>query len=127
MGDMFQSLRYSQYSLRIGLAIVYVWFGVDKFIHAAYWIDTWMPLWAQHAARAIGMSPTNVVLLLGIFEVLMATSLLTGFFLRIFAAVGLAILVLVLAFHGFNEIMVRDIAIISALVALILWPERRYA
>lgn len=123
---MFESLRYPQLALRIGLAAVYVWFGIDKFIQPEYWIGTWMPSWGQHAAQAIGMSATNVIILCGIFEVLVATSLVTGFFMRVFASIAIALLVAALIVHGLDEVLVRDIGLIAGLLALAIWPERRY-
>jgi uncharacterized membrane protein YphA (DoxX/SURF4 family) len=123
---MFASLRYSQLSIRIGLAIVYLWFGIDKFIQPDYWINAWMPVWAQHIAQEIGMSATNVIILIGIFEVLVATSLVTGFFMRVFAVIAIAFLATGLVVHGFNEVLVRDVGLIAGLLALAIWPERRY-
>lgn len=124
---MYQSLRSSYLSLRIGLAAVFLWFGVNKFIQPQYWVDAWMPQWAQHVAQAIGMSPMNAVFLIGIFEVLVAVSLVTGFFTRAFASAAIVFLFTVLVANGINEIVVRDIGLIAALVALVIWPQRRYA
>ncbi len=124
---MYQSLQVSQLSIRIGLAAVFLWFGVNKFIQPQSWVDAWMPQWAQHAALAVGMSATNAVFLLGIFEVLVAISLATGFFTRAFASAAAVFLLVVLVVSGLNGIVVRDIGLIAALVALVIWPERRYA
>lgn len=124
---MYQSLHASQLSLRIGLAAVFLWFGVNKFIQPQYWVDAWMPQWAQRIAQTMGMSATNAVFLIGIFEVLVAVSLVTGFFTRAFASAAIVFLLTVLVANGLNEIVVRDIGLIAALVALVIWPQRRYA
>ncbi len=124
---MYKSLHASQMSIRIGLAVVFLWFGVNKFIQPQYWVDAWMPQWAQHAAQVIGMSATDVIFLNGIFEVLVAVSFVTGFFTRAFAMAAIVFLGAILAIHGLDEVMVRDIGLIAALVALVIWPERRYA
>ena len=123
---MYQSLQSSQLALRIGLAAVFVWFGIDKFIQPQYWVDAYMPQWAQHLAQAIGMSTTNAIFLIGIFEVLVAISLATGFFSRLFAAAATVFLVAIFVSTGPNLIVVRDIGLIAGLVALVIWPERRY-
>src|SRR5512143_514655 len=112
---MYQSLNSSQLVLRIGLAVVFVWFGIDKFIQPQYWIDAWMPLWAQQAAQGIGMSTTNAIFLIGIFEVLVAISLATGFFSRLFAAGALVFLIVIFATVGPNLIVVRDIGLMAGL------------
>ncbi|MEK9208526.1 MAG: DoxX family membrane protein [Patescibacteria group bacterium] len=124
---MYQSLHASQLSLRIGLAAVFLWFGVNKFIQPQYWVDAWMPQWAQHIAQAMGMGVTNAIFLIGIFEVLVAVSLVTGFFTRGFASAAIVFLLAVLMTSGLNEIVVRDIGLIASLAALVIWPQRRYA
>jgi uncharacterized membrane protein YphA (DoxX/SURF4 family) len=73
------------------------------------------------------MTVTNVVFLIGIFEVLVAVSLVTGFFTRAFASAAILFLLMVLVANGLNEIVVRDIGLIAALAALVIWPQRRYA
>jgi uncharacterized membrane protein YphA (DoxX/SURF4 family) len=123
---MFESLRYSRIILRIGLAAVYLWFGVDKFIRPEYWIGAWMPVWAQHATQAIGMGAVNAAILLGLFEVLVATSLVTGFFVRIFALIAIVFLAIGLIVHGLSDALVGDIGLIAGLLALAIWPDRRY-
>ena len=124
---MYTSLHASQMSIRTGLALVFLWFGIDKFIQPQYWIDAWMPQWAQHGAQVVGMSAMDAVFLVGIFEVLVAVSFVTGFFTRAFSAAAIVFLIGTLAVHGLDEVMVRDIGLIAALVALVIWPERRYA
>lgn len=126
---MFQSIRYSQLALRIGLAIVFLWFGVHKFIEPQYWLDTWVPLSVQSVVQGIGVAPRDLINLIGLFEVLVAVSLVTGFFMRYFAiAAGLFLVsISITAVGGFNEVLVRDIGLLGGLVAIVLWPQRTYA
>ncbi len=123
---MFQSLRYSQIALRLGLAVVFLWFGIDKFIQPQYWLDAWVPQGIQAFASRSGIGPIDLMHLLGIVEVLVALSLATGFFMRYFAAAAAVLLIGVIAMHGFSELLVRDVGLVGGLVALILWPERTY-
>ena len=124
---MFQSLRYSQIALRLGLAVVFLWFGIDKFIQPQYWLDAWVPQGVQVLVGRLGIGPTDLMHLLGIMEVLVALSLATGFFMRYFSGVAAAFLVIVMSVNGFKDILlVLDIALIGALIALVLWPERTY-
>lgn len=125
--DMFQSLRHSQWALRAGLAVVFFWFGVDKFIHAQYWLDAWVPQSVEGFVISIGIGTTDLMYLMGIFEVLIAVSIATGFFMRFFAAAASAFIVAVIVTHGFGEVLVRDIGILGGLLALVLWPERSYS
>lgn len=123
---MFRSHRYSQLVLRFSLAGVFLWFGIGKFLQTQYWVDAWMPERIQNLASGVGMSPVNMVILIGIFEVLVASSLLTGYFQRWFALAAVVFLLVVLFFNGLNEVMVRDIGLMGALLALVMWPQRRY-
>ena len=123
---MFQSARYSQIALRIGLALVFFWFGISKFIMPQYWIDAWMPQSIQHLVTLIHLTPKDFIFLNAIFEILVGVSLLTGFFTRIFSSVAIVFLLMVTLFNGVTEVTIRDVGLIGAFVALVLWPERTY-
>src|SRR5687767_7497363 len=100
---MFQSFRHSQIALRIGLAIVFVWYGVDKLIQPQYWLDAWVPLTVQGIASRLGAGPGDLIYLVGIFEILVAISLATGFFMRYFSAMAVLFLGFVMAINGFIQ------------------------
>lgn len=123
---MFHSLRASHLALRIGLALVFLWFGADKFIHPQYWADAWLPRNIADLTVRMGMSVRDLMFLNGIFEVLVAVSLVSGFFIRTFASLGAAFLLTVFAVHvrGATEVVIRDVGLFGGLAALILWPER---
>ena len=118
------STKYSQIALRVCLAAVFFWFGVDKFIHPAYWLDAWVPAWTVALVSKFGASGTQFIYLNGVFEVLIGLSLVSGVFMRFFSLLGILFLAGVMIFTGFSEILVRDIGLIGALAALFLWPER---
>jgi len=121
-----QSLKLSHLIIRLTLAAVFIWFGIDKFIHPQYWIDAWLPQAVASWLMGIGIGVREFIYLNGIVEILIGVSLISTLVLRLFAAIGVLLLVAAMFFHGFNEILVRDIALIGALTALILWPDRRY-
>lgn len=123
---MFQTNRYSQLALRFSLAAVFLWFGIGSFLQPQYWADSWIPDSIDRIVTTVGMSPVNFVILIGILHVLIAVSLMTGFFQRWFAAAGAVYLVLVMGFHGINEALVRDVGLVGSLIALAVWPERHY-
>jgi len=126
MGDMFASPRTAQLVLRIGLAIVFLWFGIDKFIQPQFWLDAWVPVAVQNLFERVSVMPHDLIHLVGIFEVLVGLSLATGFFLRYFAIAGSVFLVAVFVAHPFNEVLIRDVGLLAGLVSLVLWPERTY-
>ena len=123
---MFLSVRYSQFVLRVGLAVVFLWFGVDKFIHPQYWLDAWVPQAVQTFAGHAGMNPRELVNLIAMFEVLVGISLVTGFFMRYFAAAAIVFLLVNFGFNGIQLELARDIGLLGGLVALVIWPERAY-
>lgn len=123
---MFASPRTAQLVLRIGLAIVFLWFGIDKFIQPQYWLDAWVPVSVQSMVGRIGIMPRDFIHLNGIFEILVGLSLATGFFLRYFAIAGAVFLVAVSVTHAFSEVLIRDVGLLAGLISLVLWPERTY-
>lgn len=85
-----------------------------------------MPQWLQHFASALHASPANIAILIGILEVLIAISIASSFFVRIFASLAIVLLVLMAVTHQPSELLAQDIGLVGALVALVMWPERRY-
>ena len=111
--------------LRIGLAAVFLWFGIDKFFHPTYWINAWVPGGVLSFFDGFRINDLQFIYLNGIFEVLIGLSLLTGIFIRFFSGLAILFLVLVIVLIGFNEVIVRDIGLISGFAALVVWPKRR--
>lgn len=123
---MFQSIRASQLALRIGLALTFLWFGVHAFVDPQYWIQAWIPASIRDAAAGTAVSPRDLANLVGIFAILTAASLATGYFMRAFAIAAIMFLLVAAVVRGPSEMLARDTALIGALVALFLWPERSY-
>lgn len=110
---MFQSIRSSQIALRICLAVVFLWFGLAKFIEPHVWIAT------LHI-------PASFVFLIGIFDIVLAVALASGFFMRWFAGGELVFLAVFLIASGLDDTSVAIIGLMGGLMALILWPDRSY-
>ena len=122
---MFQSLRYSNLFLRLGLAAVFIWFGVDKFLHPEYWLSAWIPQSALSLASKVGIGGTDVVYAVGVFELLVGASVLSNVFIKIFSVLALLFLTTVLFTFGISEVLIRDIGLMGGLLSLLFWPERR--
>src|SRR3989338_6074562 len=124
---MFSSLRYAHIFIRVGFAILFAWFGIHKLLIPEYWTNNWMPDWLISSVSNIGISGNQIVYLIGIFEILVALSLLTGVFLNTFAVLAILFLagniVAQWDFRSFNEIIIRDIVLIATLVGLLMWPN----
>lgn len=123
---MFQSLKYSNVILRISLAIVFFWFGIDKFFHPDYWVNAWVPQSVFLFAANFKIRPIDIIYISGVFEVLVGTSLVTNIFIAFFSSLAVLFLGSIMLFNGFSEILVRDIGLIGALLSLIFWPKDRF-
>ncbi len=122
---MWQSLRISHLVLRLSLAAVFLWFGIDKFFHPAYWLNTWMPSSFVSLGAVFHISASSLMYSLGVVELLVGISLVSNMFVDFFALVAIILLVTISLFYGFNEILVRDIGIMGGLLALFFWPSSR--
>lgn len=120
---MFQSLRYSNLVLRLSLAIVFFWFGIDKFFHPDYWANAWVPQSVTLFVANFKIRPIDIIYISGVFEVLVGTSLVTNLFITLFSSWAVLFLISIMFFSGFSEVLVRDIGLIGALLSLIFWPR----
>lgn len=122
---MFQSLRYSNIFLRLGLAAVFIWFGIDKFLNPEYWLSAWVSQSVIAIASKIGLSGMDIVYSSGGFELLVGASILSNIFIKIFSVLAIVFLTMILFTFGINEVVVRDVGLIGGFLALLFWPERK--
>ncbi len=109
---MFSSAKYSYLALRLGLAAVFLWFGINKITHPSYWLNAWM-------------TTSQIIYLCGVFEILTGVSLATGIFSKFFSVLAIVFLVGAAIFVSSGDVMIRDIGLIGGLVAVFLWPAPR--
>ena len=109
---MFNSAKYSYLALRLGLAAVFFWFGIDKIIHPSYWLNAWM-------------TQSQLIYLCGVFEILTGVSLATGIFSKFFSALAILFLIGTAIFVSSGDIIVKDIGLVGGLIAVFLWPAPR--
>jgi len=105
-----QRKTFADLLLTAGLAFVFIYFGVDKFVHPEWWID-WMPTWME---GLMGFSRNGWMLITGALEILFAVMLVLP--VRIIRQTGAILcalhLVAVLTQTGWNDIAVRDIGLL---------------
>ena len=121
---MFQSLRYSNLFLRLGLAAVFLWFGIDKFLNPQYWLNAWVPQSVISFASKSGASGMDIVYASGVFELLVGASVLSNIFIKIFSVLALMFLTTVFFTFGVNEVIVRDIGLMGGFLSLLFWRWR---
>lgn len=122
---MFTSIKTSNLLLRLGLAFVFLWFGIDKFIHPDYWINAWLPLWFQGILGRLGIGNLNFIYANGIFEVVIGLGLVFNIFVKFLAFLIILFLLFVILSFGLNEVIVRDVGLIGAALALLFWNGRK--
>ncbi|MFQ5847810.1 MAG: DoxX family membrane protein [Candidatus Methylomirabilales bacterium] len=110
----------SRLVVRVGLAVVFLWFGVDKFVTPEAWIG-WIPSWLY---RLIREWQNPFLYLLGAGEVMIGLAFLTGWYLRVAATAASVFLAAVILSSPFSDITVRDIGLLGAAVSLLLPDDR---
>ncbi|MEI6345613.1 MAG: DoxX family protein [bacterium] len=110
---------YSAYApvvLRVGLSLVFLWFGSQQLLHKASW-TSFIP---DIVVSLSGLSAVTLVVFNGAFEVVFGLALLAGFYTQLSA--------LILALHmfdiayvvGYDAIGVRDFGLAVATLAIAL-------
>ena len=101
---------YKQYApsiVRIGISLVFLWFGLNQIFDTASWIY-WI---SPNVANLLPFEPTTIIMASGIFEVTFGTLLILGVFTRI-AALLLTIHLVIIAINlGYGDIMIRDLGL----------------
>jgi uncharacterized membrane protein YphA (DoxX/SURF4 family) len=109
--------------LRIGMAMVFIWFGSSQLHDAPNWIS-YIP---QSVVDISGFTPITLVYFNGAFEVVFGLSLLFGFFTSLTALLlGLHMLDIMYVV-GYNEIGVRDFGLAIATLSLFLYGSDYYS
>lgn len=122
---MFTSNKLSFLILRLSLAIVFLWFGINKFVHPDYWINTWLPSWFMNFLTKFNLEALSFIYLLGVFEIAVGLSFLLNIFIKLFAFFAILFLLLIIITNNLNEMLVRDIGILGGVFALFFWKERK--
>lgn len=106
----------SRWMLILGLAFVFIYFGIDKFVHPALWIG-WMPEWLE---GQLSLTRDQWMQATAIAEIIIGAALLFPFRLvqRIAAFLAAAHLTAVLTQTGWNDVAVRDIGLLMMSTAL---------
>jgi uncharacterized membrane protein YphA (DoxX/SURF4 family) len=108
--------QYAPIILRIGLAGVFLWFGINQIIDPLSWVG-YIP---SFITNLTGITASSVVFYNALFEIIAGTMLLLGLFTRVVALV-LFLHLLDIAFTvGLDSIGVRDLGLAVATFAIFL-------
>ena len=101
--------------LRIGMALVFLWFGTSQLMNPQMW-TIWVPDWIVNLAP----SAEFVVYSNGILEIILGIMLLLGFWTRIVAAILAVHLAGIVLSVGYTATGVRDFGLTIATAAVAL-------
>lgn len=103
--------------LIFGLSFVFLYFGIDKFVHAFLWIG-WIPAWMD---GLLGLPSSLWLSIIGIGEIILGLALLMPKrIIRQTASILMAIhLIGILTQVGWNDVGARDIGLL--LMSISVW------
>ena len=108
--------KFGIHLLRLGLAGVFLWFGFSQLIDSLRWVSI-VPDWA---VNLLHLPPAMIVMANGLFEVVLASILTMGFFVRTISFVlGLHLMLIAFDF-GFTATGIREIGLVVSAFALSL-------
>jgi uncharacterized membrane protein YphA (DoxX/SURF4 family) len=105
------------YILRLGLAVVFLYFGISQILDQYKWIyfvpDRFLNFYISEILKS------KIVFLNGIFDTIIALSLISGLFIRIFSFLGFIHLFSITIFSlGFEPSGIRDLGLAFAMLSL---------
>jgi uncharacterized membrane protein YphA (DoxX/SURF4 family) len=103
--------------LRIGISLVFIWFGLQQLTDAALWLG-----YVPDAIVAIShVSITTLVHFNGAFELIFGLALLAGLFTRTTALLLALHMIDIVIIVGYTSIGIRDFGVAVATIAIFLY------
>lgn len=126
--------HYKQYApilLRIGLSIVFLWFGIHQIINPESFLGYVPALFDTHpntmmhehplqSLHTLPITPHILIMGNGFFETILGILLITGIFIRVVALLLSLHLVGIMVSLGYNDIAVRDFGLFLATLSVAL-------
>ena len=117
--------------LRIGLSLVFLWFGFNQFFNPEMFLGyvpqqvamLMYPFMQSHHLLLVysaEQASLRLIMFNGIFEVILGMLLLLGLFTRITAGLLALHLLSIAVSLGYNDVMIRDGGLMIALVSIVL-------
>ncbi len=108
--------KYYHIVLRIGIAILFLWFGFSQIINP----DAWIGLMPNYVQSITPFSANTLILFNGIFEIIFATLLLLGLYTRTVSLLLSLHLFHIVTIVGYGAIGARDLALAIATLSIFL-------
>jgi len=111
-------IDYGKLVLRIGLGLVFLYFGLNQLIEPTRWVDLIPETFTKF------IDPKIIIYLNGIFDILIAFFLFCGIFIKIISILGFIHLIGVSLFSlGFTPSGIRDLGLAFAILSLYFFGE----
>ena len=110
--------------LRVGMAITFLWIGILIFKEPEAW-GLYLQSWA---VDLLPISLKQAMIGAALLDILVGIFLLINIFTWVAAFFGAVHLIIILATAGINAVTVRDIGLLAAIIALMVfdWPAKFY-
>jgi uncharacterized membrane protein YphA (DoxX/SURF4 family) len=108
--------KYSHLVLRIGIAVVFLWFGFSQLKNPAQWTRM-MP---DYVNAIFPLAKSTLIYMNGILEILLAILLLLGLWTRTVSGLITLHLIHIITIVGYGAVGARDVAIALAALAVFL-------
>lgn len=112
--------KIGQLILRLGLAGVYLWFGVNQLMDGSKWVKV-VPEWATSLS---GLTAPTIVMMNGILEVVLGILLALGFWMVPVAVILALHLFVIASGFGLTPVGVRDYGLAVATLSLAFLGRR---
>lgn len=115
-------MKYGRYGwsylfLHLGLGTTFLWIGIDIFRHPEAWIGYVPTDLPMGISRELGLHMTAVLdSMLGIIFIIQA-------FPKMAALLAVIHLIGIIVVHGLDAVLVRDVGLLGAAMALYVWPR----
>jgi uncharacterized membrane protein YphA (DoxX/SURF4 family) len=107
--------------LRIGLALVFLWFGFNQLTNPDYWIG-----FVPSYIIGLGLTAKTFVIINGTAEIILAILLTIGFYTKIVALLLSLHLFSIALSIGWDPIAVRDFGLACAALSLFFLNQDRF-
>lgn len=115
-------MRYGRYglpymTLRIGLAVTFLWIGFDILKHPGLWIGYLPP------QQIIDLPPATILRFIGLFDISLGLMFLSRATSRLAGLLASIHLIGILITNGIAAGLIRNLGLIGATLAIALWPS----
>jgi uncharacterized membrane protein YphA (DoxX/SURF4 family) len=116
--------NYSRLILRIGLGLVFLYFGLSQLINPERWTD----LLPEFLTKLSLFKPETFILINGMFDILVGLCLLLGLFVRIISLLAFLHLISISLFSlGLNPSGIRDLGLAISALSLFFTEEDKFS